>query len=42
MFLCLFDDAGKVTTTAVLHENIKNAGVSVNVSVVIPYYVFVI
>ena len=42
MFLCLFDDAGEVTTTTVLHEDVEDAGVSVYVSVVISYDVFVV
>ena len=42
MFLRLFDDAGEVTTTTVLHEDVEDAGVSVYVSVVISYDVFVV
>ena len=42
VFLCLFNDAGEVTTTAVLHEDVEDASVSVDVSVVISYDVFVV
>ena len=42
VFLCLFDNAGEVTTTAILHENVEDASVSVDVSVVISYDVFVV
>lgn len=42
MFLGLFDDAGEVTTTAVLHDDVEDASISVDVTVVISYDVFVI
>jgi hypothetical protein len=38
----LYDDAGEVTTTAVLHEDVKDASVSVYMSIVIFYDVFVV
>jgi uncharacterized alkaline shock family protein YloU len=40
-FRSLFDDGGEVATATVLHENIENTGVSVNISVVISYNVVV-
>lgn len=42
VFLCLLDDGGKVTTSAILHEDVEDASFSVNVSVVIAYNVFMI
>lgn len=40
--LGLFDDGGEVAASAVLHENVKDASIAVNVSVVISYDVFVV
>lgn len=39
---CLFDDGGQVSTTAVLHKNIEDTSVSINVTVVISYNVVVV
>lgn len=42
VFLCLFDDAGEVTTTAVLHKDVEDTSVSVDVPVMISYDVLVV
>ena len=39
--LCLFDNAGQVSTPTILHKNIQDPRLPVNVSVVIAYNVFV-
>ena len=41
MPLCYLDDVGQVSATTVLHENVQDARIAVNVSVVIAYNVFV-
>lgn len=38
----MFDDAGEVAAAAVLHDNVEDASISVDVSVVISYDVFVV
>ena len=40
--LSLLDDGGEVATTAVLHEDVKDACVAVDVAVVIAYNVLVV
>lgn len=42
MFLCLFDHSGQVASSAVFHHNIEYASFSVDVSVVVSDYVFVV
>ena len=41
MPLCLLDDAREVSATAVLHENVENSGVAVDVAVMVADDVFV-
>ncbi len=40
--LGLLDDAREVSSATVLHEDVEDAGVAVDVAVVIAYYVFVV
>ena len=40
--LGLFDDAGEVAAAAVLHENVEDAGVAVDVAVVVAHDVVVV
>ncbi len=40
--LCLLDDGAEVTTSAIFHEDVENASISVNVSIVIAYNVFMV
>jgi len=41
LFRCLLDDSGEVTTATVLHEDVENSSVSVDISVVVSYNVVV-
>jgi len=41
LFRCLLDEGGEVATAIVLHEDVKNASVSVDVSVVVSHNVVV-
>lgn len=41
LFRSLFDDGGEVSATAVFHENVENASVSIDISVVVSYNVVV-
>ena len=41
LFRRLFDDGGEVATAAVLHEDVENSSVSVDVSIVVSYNVVV-
>jgi hypothetical protein len=41
MFDGLFDDGRQVATSAVFHQDIENTGISVDISVMVSYYVVV-
>ena len=40
--LCLLDDGAEVATTTVFHKDVEDASLSVNVSVMIAYNMFVV
>ena len=40
--LCLLNDGTEVTTSAVFHEDVEDASISINVSIMVAYNVFVV